>query len=107
MSYNSFRNITFGKGSSVCHVSSDGDMNRQMDWSVTNKESSCEVNGTTELEKIKEQARGFNRKLEDLRMQLVEMRVDTCSVLGSSGIDKEIELSEEMEALKEEVENND
>ena len=38
-------------------------------------------------------------------MQLVEMRVDTSSVLGSSGIVKEIELTEEIEALKQEVAN--
>ena len=66
-----------------------------------------EVSDISGLEKLKEQVRGLNREVENLRMQLVEMRVETSLPWGSAEIVRERDLSDELEMLKLEVEKSD
>ena len=80
-------------------------MAMETSWSGASKERKLEVNDISGLEKMKEQVRGFNRDVQTLRMQLVEMRVETSLPLGSAEIVRERHLSDELEMLRQEVEN--
>ena len=71
------------------------------------RERRLEENDISGVEKMKEQVRGWNRKLEDIRMQLVDMRVETSLPWGSDYFKEEKEVCEELDLLKKEVEKAD
>eukprot|EP00092_Neocalanus_flemingeri_P055502 GFUD01065622.1.p1 GENE.GFUD01065622.1~~GFUD01065622.1.p1 ORF type:complete len:114 (+),score=37.42 GFUD01065622.1:40-381(+) len=75
-------------------------------WSRNQNREKVDVIDTTGLENMKEQVRGWNRKLLDIRSQLVEMRVETSSAWGCGEIINEKELRGEMEILRLEVEKS-
>ena len=79
-------------------------MAMQSSWTVASKVEENDISG---VEKIKEQVRGWNRKLEDIRMQLVEMRVETSLPWASEDLKKEVEMCIELDLLKKEVEKSD
>merc|ERR1712183_267054 len=93
--------------STMTSLAMETSMAMETSWSGASKERKLEVNDISGLEKMKEHVRGLNREVETLRMQLVEMRVETSLPLGSAEIVREIHLSEELEMLRQEVENKD
>ena len=81
----------------------------QSSWTGASRERKMKVeeNNISGVEKMKEQVRGWNRKLEDIRMQLVEMRVETSLPWASEDLKKEVEMCIELDLLKKEVEKSD
>ena len=64
-----------------------------------------EIN-TAVLEKAKVDVQCLNRKLEDMRRELVEMRVGTSLACRSVMVEQELELGREIEKTRDEVEGN-
>ena len=64
-----------------------------------------EIN-TAVLEKAKVDVQSLNRKLEDMRRELVEMRVETSLACRSVMVEQELELGREFEKTRDEVEAN-
>ena len=115
MSYKSIHTISYTTASSVTpDISMDWRksstslpglaMETRTSWSVDNSWKK-EENGISGLEKMKVGAKVWNRKMEDLRMELVQMRVETCLAWGRVEIGKELEVGKELEMLKEEVDS--
>eukprot|EP00092_Neocalanus_flemingeri_P038137 GFUD01041512.1.p1 GENE.GFUD01041512.1~~GFUD01041512.1.p1 ORF type:complete len:107 (-),score=47.61 GFUD01041512.1:21-341(-) len=82
------------------------DMAVESSWASDKRKEEVNVIDIKGLENMKEQVRGWNRKLLDIRSQLVEMRVETSSAWGCGEIINEKELRDEMETLRLEVQKS-
>ena len=71
-------------------------------WSGGSREKK-EENGISGLEKMKVEVKVWSRKMEDMRMELVQMRVETSLAWSDFEIEKGLELGKELEMLKDEV----
>ena len=63
-------------------------------------------NDISVLEKTKVDVQGLNRKLEDMRRELVKMRVETSLACTSAELEQELELGKEIEITRKEIEDN-
>ena len=114
MSYKSFPSISHTMTSSVPadwrNSSSSSMFGMAMDtrtsWAgAGGSREKKEENGISELEKMKVEAKVLNRKMEDMRMELVQMRVETSLAWSYVEIGKELELGKELKMVKEEVDS--
>ena len=63
-------------------------------------------NDISVLEKTKVGVHYLNRKLEDMRRELVEMRMETSLACTSVELEQELELGKEIEITRKEIEDN-
>jgi hypothetical protein len=77
-------------------------METRTSWSWGSREKK-EENGISGLEKMKVEVKVWSRKMEDMRMELVQMRVETSLAWSDFEIEKGLELGKELEMLKDEV----
>ena len=78
-------------------------METRTSWSGAGGSREKEEHGTSGLEKMKVEVKVWNRKMEDMRMELVQMRVETSLAWSDVDIRKEFELGKELRMLKEEL----
>jgi hypothetical protein len=78
-------------------------METRTSWPGAGGSRDKEEHGTSGLEKMKVEVRVWNRKVEDMRMELVQMRVETSLAWSDVDNRKEFELGKELEMMKEEV----
>eukprot|EP00092_Neocalanus_flemingeri_P103283 GFUD01132164.1.p1 GENE.GFUD01132164.1~~GFUD01132164.1.p1 ORF type:complete len:103 (-),score=33.60 GFUD01132164.1:78-386(-) len=90
-----------GQSSSVVN-----DLVVESSWNKDKRKEKVNMIDTKGLENMKEQVRGWNRKLLDIRSQLVATRVETSLAWGCGEIINEKELRGEMEILRLEVEKS-
>jgi hypothetical protein len=76
-------------------------METRTSWSGGSREK--EEHGTSGLEKMKVEVKVWNRKMEDMRMELVRMRVEASLAWSDVDIRKDLELGKELEMFKEEL----